>query len=125
MSGTAAMAHRDTFRYSKRIKRGRSILKYKTLSVPKQLRIQGSAGATGIVNFIVTDGLKMSSSFTIEYSLDGSTSWTAVTLGSYTAGNTSFTGTGIASGAKYFRVKGTNAAGTGPASNVIGPITVL
>lgn len=122
MSGTAAMSHRIRYRKPSsnvQIRKGRGWKKKAQLVAPAAPFIQVSAAGGGIVKILLTRGYSNFDilSTIVEWSLDGSTGWTATSLTGYTIGDTLLTTAVIATGLKYFRVRYTDTFGTGANSN--------
>lgn len=120
MSATAP-SKRDLYRYTKYGKRGRDAVKLANLRVPRANVIEAQAVGSGSVKLLLRQGYSNSlvTSVVAEFSLDGSTGWTACTVSAYVVGDRTITLTGVAVGLKYFRFRGVNAAGAGTNSNIV------
>ena len=129
MTMAGAVSKRRRFRYAKELRRYKQNAKWQTVALPKAPIITGlSALAGGVVKILFDQysGWNQGSGApTVEWSVDGTTSWTGVAVTGWGAGNDIATTAAIAAGAKYFRARWINTFGTGPNSPVKGPITVL
>ena len=128
MTAANATSYRRRFRYANELRRYSQTAKWNTVAVPKPpqiLEVTPQAGGIQKILLARASGYNASTTPVVEWSVNGTSGWTAVALTGYTAGSLVLTTATVAAGTKYFRVKAVNTFGTGPSGNVKGPVTVL
>jgi hypothetical protein len=129
MTMAGAVSKRRRFRYPKELRRYKQAAKWQTVAVPKAAIITGMNMLAGGLQKILMDQYsgwnKGTAAPVVEWSVNGTSGWTAVAVTGWTAGSSVITTATVAAGVKYFRVTLANTFGTGPVSNVFGPVTVL